>query len=267
MDTKTIVLAGSNADRQSLRASLENVPGSNIQLLDLDMASLATVPPKSVAWVVVAIGPSTDSKLLNAACSHFDPHQIIAVFAQPTADDAALSLRLGALGMLRSKTAPQDIEKLLNAADAPGTLAPTRCSNLSFTVDGNASSQGRAAQILEDFLTQYPLPSSQIVPHVVTCCYEALANALEHGHKGDENLPIDIDFSIHDAILQLSITHHGDRFDPSSIPTAPPEPDPTQLGGRGLLIMRAFMDDVWWERDGRQCVSKKSIECHERKEL
>lgn len=73
---------------------------------------------------------------------------------------------------------------------------------------------------------------------------ESLANAIEHGNKFADDKIVAIRFSLTVEKLHITIRDHGAGFDPASLP----DPlDPENLlspAGRGILYMRAFMDDV-----------------------
>ena len=72
---------------------------------------------------------------------------------------------------------------------------------------------------------------------------EALANAVRYGSVGPKA-------SVHVRVIQdagqlvVEVTDHGSGFQPRSI-ELPNAGDPAE-GGRGLYLMRAFMDDVAW---------------------
>ncbi len=73
---------------------------------------------------------------------------------------------------------------------------------------------------------------------------ESIANAIEHGNKFADDKIVAIRFSLTAEQLHITIRDHGAGFDPASLP----DPlDPENLlspAGRGILYMRAFMDDV-----------------------
>ena len=73
---------------------------------------------------------------------------------------------------------------------------------------------------------------------------EALANALLHGHQGEEGHPIEIIWQVTDERVEISIIDQGRGYDPETIPDPTADENLTLPSGRGLAMMRAFMDHV-----------------------
>jgi serine/threonine-protein kinase RsbW len=75
---------------------------------------------------------------------------------------------------------------------------------------------------------------------------EAVTNAVVHGNQEDETKSVEVIFSCLGNALEIQIRDQGEGFDPASVP------DPTQpanilkTSGRGIFLMRSFMDEVEW---------------------
>jgi serine/threonine-protein kinase RsbW len=73
---------------------------------------------------------------------------------------------------------------------------------------------------------------------------EASTNAIIHGNKSDETKSVAIDVTKEDNQLIIRVKDQGKGFDPAKIP------DPTETenllkdSGRGLYLMRVYMDDL-----------------------
>jgi serine/threonine-protein kinase RsbW len=77
---------------------------------------------------------------------------------------------------------------------------------------------------------------------------EATANAIRHGNGNDQEKPVRIRFEVatapSPARVVVRILDQGRGFQPDAV-ADPVAPDNLSMtGGRGLFLMRAFMDDV-----------------------
>jgi anti-sigma regulatory factor (Ser/Thr protein kinase) len=75
------------------------------------------------------------------------------------------------------------------------------------------------------------------------CLEEGLVNAITHGNRGDASRMVHIAIAEENGGLTISIRDEGGGFDPSLVP----EPEPAQLGGRGVCLLRHYMDSVEYD--------------------
>jgi len=73
---------------------------------------------------------------------------------------------------------------------------------------------------------------------------EALANALLHGHQGDESNQIEVSWIVTDEFLEIEVVDQGRGYDPETIPDPTADENLTLPSGRGLAMIRAFMSEV-----------------------
>jgi len=79
---------------------------------------------------------------------------------------------------------------------------------------------------------------------------EAVINAIRHGNQLDKAKKVTIDFSVDAEKATIVIADEGDGFDLAAVP------DPTQdenlevEHGRGIVLMRAYMDKVEYSKKG-----------------
>jgi serine/threonine-protein kinase RsbW len=87
---------------------------------------------------------------------------------------------------------------------------------------------------------------------------EALVNATEHGNARDEAKHVRFCCWLSPQKIRVEITDEGPGFNPDSLP------DPTDAahlscpGGRGVLLMRAFMSHVEFRDRGNHIVLEKT---------
>jgi len=78
---------------------------------------------------------------------------------------------------------------------------------------------------------------------------EAFINAIRHGNEMDPEKEVKVSYSVDSEKFELWIEDEGPGFDPQSIPDPRCGDNLYKPNGRGLLLMRSYMDVV--EHDGR----------------
>lgn len=79
---------------------------------------------------------------------------------------------------------------------------------------------------------------------------EAVTNAFRHGNKCDPAKHIRVRYQIDKQRIEIEVCDEGDGFCPDAIP------DPTlpefidRPHGRGIMLMRAYLDEVSYDRNG-----------------
>ncbi len=86
---------------------------------------------------------------------------------------------------------------------------------------------------------------------------EALVNAITHGNGLDADKHVQVRCQISPAMIRIEIRDEGDGFNPSTIPD-PRDPDRLESpGGRGVMLMRAFMSRVEYNTRGNCVILEK----------
>lgn len=79
---------------------------------------------------------------------------------------------------------------------------------------------------------------------------EALENAVVHGNHEDPRKAVSVSCRCEPDELSIAIRHEGQGFDINKVPD-PTTPENIQSShGRGIYLMKAFMDDVRFEEGG-----------------
>ena len=86
---------------------------------------------------------------------------------------------------------------------------------------------------------------------------EALVNAILHGNALDQTKTVRFSCHVSPKRIRVEITDEGPGFDPDSLPdpTTPCHLD--RPGGRGVMLMRAFMSHVEFRDHGSHVVLEK----------
>ena len=82
---------------------------------------------------------------------------------------------------------------------------------------------------------------------------EAFLNSIKHGNNGDSTKNINIEYFITSEKFDVTISDDGPGFSPDTIPDPCHEENLHKPYGRGVLLMRAYMDNVAYNMSGN-CV-------------
>ena len=80
---------------------------------------------------------------------------------------------------------------------------------------------------------------------------EALVNAIKHGNGSDPSKTVTVGFAIDADSIELTIRDQGEGFDPSTVPDPTTVENIQRPSGRGIMLMRAYMDRVDYADGGR----------------
>ncbi len=81
---------------------------------------------------------------------------------------------------------------------------------------------------------------------------EAVVNSIKHGNELDDTKKVTISFYIDDDRALISIADEGEGFDPGEVPDPTTEDGLLATSGRGLALIRAYMDDVRFNEKGNE---------------
>ncbi len=78
---------------------------------------------------------------------------------------------------------------------------------------------------------------------------EALGNAVRHGHRGDPALPVRVRHHVDARRVLVEVEDQGPGFDPAAVPDPTAAENLERPSGRGLFLMRRYVD--WVRYNGR----------------
>ena len=81
---------------------------------------------------------------------------------------------------------------------------------------------------------------------------EAFINAVNHGNRMDPEKEIKIEYSVSEGKVEISMTDEGRGFDPDAVPDPRYGENLYKAGGRGLLLIRSYMDEVEFNERGNR---------------
>ncbi len=81
---------------------------------------------------------------------------------------------------------------------------------------------------------------------------EAVINAIKHGNELDDTKKVTIGFSVDDDRTILSVGDEGPGFDPQHVPDPTLDENLIATSGRGIALIRAYMDEVRFNEKGNE---------------
>jgi len=73
---------------------------------------------------------------------------------------------------------------------------------------------------------------------------EAVINAIVHGNHQDPAKQVDLEFDVEKGAIAVTVRDQGDGFDPNALPDPRAPENLLKPSGRGILMIRACMDEV-----------------------
>ena len=86
--------------------------------------------------------------------------------------------------------------------------------------------------------------------------HEALVNAVRHGNAGDQSRQVRICYRFLSNEIFIEVEDEGNGLDRTSVPDPTTDENIIRPGGRGLLMMRHFMNSVEYN-DRCNCVTMR----------
>ena len=81
---------------------------------------------------------------------------------------------------------------------------------------------------------------------------EAMTNAVKHGNCSDASKQITVRYFVSDERAEIIVGDEGCGFEPGCIPDPTANERLTLPNGRGIMLMRAYMDDVAYRCNGQE---------------
>lgn len=129
------------------------------------------------------------------------------------------------------------------AGSARTALADSTTSRVSFTLDSSLESVNKV-ELTAEQTAQRAGFDEDTVTHVAMAVREAAVNAVLHGNAYNKNKHMVASFETTSDALIIRVSDQGPGLDPDSIPD-PLAPENILRGsGRGIFLIRAFMDEV-----------------------
>lgn len=112
--------------------------------------------------------------------------------------------------------------------------------------------QERIVQMLEEL--EYP---SRDVFGVRLALEEAIVNAIKHGNRMDLQKSVRIAWQVSAEKIRIEIEDEGPGFQPEDVPDPTKEENLEKPCGRGIMLMKAFLNVCMYNEAGNQVILEK----------
>jgi serine/threonine-protein kinase RsbW len=142
---------------------------------------------------------------------------------------------------------------------------------LSWFAVNEKNSSVRQRRVFISHKSEVPAVREEIVSHLRRLGYtekdlfavrlateEALLNAIEHGNKCDRAKRVSVAYRLDAREAEITVADEGEGFDPNAIPDCTAADNLVKPRGRGVTLIRAFMDTVEFDAKGNRVRLVKS---------
>lgn len=81
---------------------------------------------------------------------------------------------------------------------------------------------------------------------------EALTNAIKHGNREDPAKHVTVRYHIDPQRIVIRVADEGPGFDPDAVPDCRQAERLALPSGRGIMLMKHYMDEVCYDRSGTE---------------
>jgi serine/threonine-protein kinase RsbW len=103
-------------------------------------------------------------------------------------------------------------------------------------------------QVATDHLGRLAGLDDEAVHWVGVAVRESVINAIKHGNGNDERKQVHVEFTPVDSGISIRVRDEGPGFDPASIPDPLAPENLLKASGRGIFLIRSFMDEMQLQR-------------------
>src|SRR5689334_11108553 len=114
---------------------------------------------------------------------------------------------------------------------------------VSYTLDSTLDSVNKAEQTAEELASKMPFDDEDC-HRIAMAVREAAVNAVLHGNAYDPKKKMTVAFENTGGNLVITVADEGKGLDPKKIPDPLAPENLLKQSGRGIFLIRAFMDEV-----------------------
>jgi serine/threonine-protein kinase RsbW len=124
---------------------------------------------------------------------------------------------------------------------------PVNASVVEVTLESTLKSIEVAEDITRRVCARAGL-DEEVQLNIEMAVHESVFNAIQHGNKNDASKHIWLRYQIFGDRLEIRVRDQGNGFDPSAIPDCRAPEHLLDVSGRGIFLIRTFMDEFRVEK-------------------
>ena len=285
--TTVLVVDDSSTARLFVRRLVERIPGFRVVTASDSKEALAVLGKEACAVVVTDLHmPGMDGlELVGAIADRYPLVPVVLMTAQGNEDIAVKALQGGAASYVSKRALEQELagtlERVLNAAKVDrrkqGLLECVRDLDCTFVLENDAAMVPLLVTHLQEYMVRMKLCDPKGRLRLGIALEEALANGIYHGNLelssdlrqdgsdafqrlaavrrteapyADRRLHVHVSLDAESAVF--TIRDEGPGFDVSKLPDPTDPENMMKASGRGLLLIRTFMDEATHNARGNE---------------
>ncbi len=184
---------------------------------------------------------------------------VIVMTGYGTEEIAVQALKNGAFNFCRKPFNVSEIAQVIKKGleikkmyDKQKKALPFMKVNLRFDIPSDVSYIKSIIYHIYQIAKQLGFPEKEFTMRVKLALDEALCNAIRHGNKEEFDKKVAINVRVSPKKLEVNISDEGAGFDVSSLPDPKDSENLNKVGGRGVLLMGYYMDEIRYNNKGNE---------------
>ena len=152
------------------------------------------------------------------------------------------------------------VEPIEEAADVQVASEPEPSESWAWEKERAVPSKTEAGQIVVEEVLQVledlKWPRHEVF-RVHLALAEAMTNAIKHGNGADPQKQVHVQSKASESLVRVQVTDQGSGFDPATLPDPTAPENLEAVTGRGIMVMRNYMDRVEFSETGNSVTLEK----------
>lgn len=127
---------------------------------------------------------------------------------------------------------------------------------VELTIPSDPAQARRVQEDIEHLLKTHHYPEKDVFS-IKLAVEEALVNAIKHGNQMDRAKKVRIAYRVEGERFDIRIADEGPGFDPADVPDPTCAENLERPCGRGLMLMRHYMNSVQYNESGNTVAMTK----------